>query len=103
MLRDILSRLDSQSRRELYRNKLVCGCMYRSFTDIEANLFFRITGNEGRITQREIKDFIYNKAMQRVKEVYRHFAELDIIISSPREVMNETFELHVNRDFAKNL
>lgn len=88
MLRDILRDLEPKMRKELYLNKLVCGCVYRSFSDVEANLFFRLTSNDGKMTKQDLLEVAArtpdNSVFLRMKEIFVSFAKLDIIQNSPK-------------------
>ena len=99
-------------------NQLVCGCMYRSFSDVEANLFFRFTSNDGKLSRQDLQDIVaknpesseqpYSRSYEYpnyslMKKILINFAELDIILNDVQEVKLDAFSVTINRTFAKNL
>jgi hypothetical protein len=56
MIREII--LNTRTPKLLYQNKFVCGCVYRSFNDLEAGVFFRFTINNGRLSKQQILDMV---------------------------------------------
>lgn len=66
MIREIIQ--NTKSPRLLYQNKLVCGCVYRSFNDLEAGIFFRFAINNGRLSRQQLFDLIDKSAFSQNEE-----------------------------------
>lgn len=79
MIREII--LNSNKDSKLYRSKFICGCVYRSFNDLEAGVFFRFTNN-GRLSKQQILDMIDRSNPQNEEKfmsIIDSFRRLDII------------------------
>lgn len=104
MIREIV--LSSRAKRQLYKNKLVCGCLYRSFSDLEATIFFKFAGNNLKLTRSNINDMaagekaMYsqgNPHIEKLVPILETFKTLEIV----RTIDNNSFTM--DHEFAKNV